>query len=77
MPARGNESTGAVIDLFQDIAESSSDSATTKSVCTKLLMHTVKRDISSVEASYELLALPLYRCSHEFQSVSFTGSRVL
>ncbi len=76
---KGNEATGAVVDLFQDIAHSADEAAgaTTKSVCTKLLMNTVKRDISSMEASYELLSLPLFRCSHEFQSVSFTGSRVL
>ncbi len=67
---KGNESTGAVVDLFQDIAHSATEIATTKSVCTKLLMHTVKRDVSSMEASYELLGLPLFRCSHSFQSVT-------
>ena len=40
-------------------------------------MDTVKRDISGIEASYELSSLPLYRCSHQFQNVSFTGSWVL
>ena len=40
-------------------------------------MNTVKRDISSMEASYELTSLPLYRCSPQFQSVSMSGSRVL
>ena len=50
---------------------------TAKSICTKLLMNTVKRDVSSVEASYELTGLPLFRCSHHFQSVSLTGTRRL
>lgn len=50
---------------------------TAKSICTKLLMNTVKRDVSSVEASYELTGLPLFRCSHNFQSVSLTGTRRL
>jgi len=33
--------------------------------------------VSSVEASYELSGLPLYRSSHTFQSVSLTGFRAL
>ena len=75
----GNEATGAVVELFNDMANATDESngATAKSVCTKLLMDTVKRDISGIEASYELSSLPLYRCSHQFQNVSFTGSRVL
>ena len=40
-------------------------------------MGTVKRDVSAVEASYELSGLPLYRSSHTFKSVSLSGSRVL
>jgi hypothetical protein len=44
-----------------------STGATTKSLCNKLLMGTVKRDIPAVEASYELSSLPLYRSSHTFQ----------
>ena len=50
---------------------------TAKSLCTKLLMHFVKRDVSAVEASCELSVIPLYRCSHQFQSISLSGSRVL
>jgi hypothetical protein len=38
-----------------------STGAATKSLCNKLLMGTVKRDIPAVEASYELSSLPLYR----------------
>jgi hypothetical protein len=48
-----------------------------KSMCTKLLMNTVKRDIPAVEASYELSRLLLYRSSHNFQNISLSGSRVL
>ena len=40
-------------------------------------MGTVKRDISAVEASFELSSLPLYRCSHSFQNISSSGARVL
>lgn len=65
---KGNEPTGAVVDLFNDMANAADESsgATAKSVCTKLLMNTVKRDVSSMEASYELSSLPLYRCTHTF-----------
>ncbi|XP_033726129.1 uncharacterized protein LOC117315835 [Pecten maximus] len=74
---KGGESTGAVVDFFNDMINSSSDDSTTKSLCTKLLMQTTKRDVSAVEASFELSNLPLYRCSHTFQNVSLSGSRVL
>jgi hypothetical protein len=40
-----------------------STGATAKSICTKLLMQTAKRDISAVEASFELSRIPLYRYS--------------
>ncbi|CAC5397335.1 unnamed protein product [Mytilus coruscus] len=40
-------------------------------------MGTVKRDISAVETSFELSALPLYRSSHAFQNISLTGARIL
>ncbi|MEW8548277.1 MAG: hypothetical protein AB2693_32635 [Candidatus Thiodiazotropha sp.] len=65
---KGNEPTGAVLELFNDIANSADEctGASAQSICTKLLMNTVKRDISSMEASYELTSLPLYRCSHQF-----------
>ena len=78
---KGNQPTGSVVELFKDIVNSCSEESTTsttpKSVCTKLLMNTVKRDIPAVEASYELSRLPLYRSSHTFQNISFSGLRVL
>ena len=51
--------------------------STTKSLCTKLLMGTTKRDISAVETSFKLSSLPLYRSSHTFQNLSLTGARIL
>lgn len=71
---KGNEPTGALLDLFHDIVNAADEptGAPTKSVCTKLLINTVKLDISSVEASFELSSLPLFRCSHTFQSVSLS-----
>ena len=74
---KGNQPTGAIADLFQDMVYCADESsrATAKSLCSKLLIGTVKRDVSSVEASYELSGLPLYRSSHTFQSVSLTGFR--
>ena len=74
---KGNQPTGAVADLFNDVISCTDDTEGAKSLCSKLLMGTIKRDISAVEASYELSALPLYRSSHTFQSVSLSGSRVL
>lgn len=76
---KGNEPTGALSDLFSDMVNCADEcSGTTgKSRCTKLLMNTVKRDISSVEVCYELSSIPLYRSSHLFQSVSLSGCRVL
>ena len=76
---KGNQPTGAVIDLFNDMINCADDStgATAKSICSKLMIGTVKRDVSSVEASFELSGLTLYRSSHTFQSVSFSGSRIL
>jgi hypothetical protein len=52
---KGNRPTGAVVDLFNDLVNSADEStdATAKSICTKLLMQTVKRDISAVDASFE------------------------
>ena len=74
---KGNEGTGAVADLFSDMVNASGENASVQGLCTKLLMNTVKRDISNSEAAYELAQLPLYRCSHKFQYVSLTGSRML
>ena len=76
---KGGEPTGAVADLFNDFVNCADDStgATPKSLCTRLLMTTVKRDVSAVETAFELSSLPLYRSSHTFQSVSLSGSRVL
>jgi hypothetical protein len=49
---KGNQPTGAVVDLFNDLVNSADEftGATAKSICTKLLMQTVKRDISAVDA---------------------------
>ena len=87
---KGNQPTGELSNLFEDLVNTASDlfedqvntadettGATTKFLCTKLLMGSVKRDISSVEASYKLSSTPLYRSSHQFQSVSVSGSRLL
>lgn len=75
----GNQRTGTLSDLFSDIVNNSDESSgkTLKSQCSKLLMNTVKINISSVEASFELSSIPLFRSSHLFQSVSLTGCRVL
>ena len=51
--------------------------ATPKSLCTRLLMTTVKKDVFAVETVFEHSSLPLYRSSQTFQSVSLSGSRVL
>jgi hypothetical protein len=40
-------------------------------------MQTVKRDISAVDASFELSHIPLYRCSRTFQNVCLSGCRLL
>jgi hypothetical protein len=66
---KGNQPTGAIVDLFNDMVNCAGEStgASTKSLCNKLLMGIVKRDIPAVEASYELSSLPLYRSSHTFQ----------
>lgn len=76
---KGSEGTGAIADLFADMVKSADDPQSTeaKSLVTKLLIHTVKRDVSACEAAFELSSLPLFRCSHTFQSVSLTGARVL
>ena len=75
---KGNQGTGALIDIFKDITSSAdTDTSSVSSLCTKLLMQTVKRDVSGVEACHELASLPLYRCSNQFQSVSLSGFRVL
>jgi hypothetical protein len=50
---------------------------TAKSICSKLLIGTMKRDVSSVENSFEISGLALYRSFHTFQSGSFSGSRIL
>jgi hypothetical protein len=66
---KGNQPTGSVVDLFKDIVNSCSDestSTTPKSMCTKLLMNTVKRDLPAVEASSELFRLTSACQVHEF-----------
>ena len=60
---KSNQPTGAIADLFNDIVNCSVEDVQAKSLCSKLLMNTVKRDVSAVEASYELSSLPLFRCS--------------
>jgi hypothetical protein len=74
---KGNQPTGAIVDLFNDMVNCADEptGATTKSLCNKLLMGTVKQDIPAVEASYELSSLPLYRSSHTFQNISVSGFR--
>ena len=76
---KGNQPTGAIANLFNDMVNCCDDSSgvNPKSLITKLLMESVKRDVSSVEASYELFSLPLYRSSHNFQSVSLSGARII
>ena len=54
---KGNQPTGAVVALFNDLANCA-PGATAHSICTKLLMQTVKRDISAVDASFELSHIP-------------------
>ena len=75
---KGNQPTGAVADLFKDVINMSNETASSsKSLVSKLLIGTVKRDVSAIEASYELSTIPLYRSSHIFQSLSLTGARLL
>lgn len=76
---KGNQATGVITDLFQYMVNCADESSgtTAKSLCSKLLIGTVKRDVSSVEASYELSGLALHRSSHRFQSVSLTSFRAL
>ena len=73
---KGNEGTGALVDLFHDVNESANDDASASSVVSKFLMRTVKRDVSSVEACYELSSLPLYRCTHSFVNLPLSGWRL-
>ena len=58
---KGSESTGALVNLCNDMTNVSDDASgtTAKSLCSKLLMHTFKHDVSAVEASFELSAIPL------------------
>jgi len=65
--------------FFNDLVNCADEStgATAKSLCTKLLINSVKRDIPAVEASYELSGLPLYRSIHTFQNISLSGFRLL
>ena len=66
---KGNQPTSAVVKLFNnDIANSADETtgANAQLVCTKLLMNMVEWNISSMEATYELIGLPIYRCSHQF-----------
>lgn len=76
---KGNQPTGAVIDLFNDMINCADDSTctTAKSICSTLLIGIIERDVSSVENSFELSGLAQYRSFHTFQSVIFSGSRIL
>ena len=74
---KGSQGTGAICDIFKDLACSADTHSSVQTLCTKLLMKTMKRDVSGVEVCHELSTLPLYRCSHQFQYVSLGGSRVL
>ena len=56
---KGNQPTGAIADLFNDMVNCSAEDVQAKSLCSKLLMNTVKRDVSAVEASYELSTLSM------------------
>ena len=56
---KDNQPTGAVADLSSDVINCTDDSEGAKSLCSKLLIGSVKRDISAVEASYELFGPPL------------------
>ena len=76
---KGNKPTGVMVDRFNDLVNCTDEATgvTGKSLCTKLLMNSIKRDIPAVEASYELSGLPLYRSSHTFQNISLSGFRLL
>jgi hypothetical protein len=74
---KGNEGTGAVTDLFHDVVNNADESLDSgSSLVSKLLMNTVKRDISSVEACYELSSVPLHRSSESFAHTSLSGCRI-
>ena len=75
-----NEPTGATIDLFKDMVNTTDagDEVSGRSICAKLLMKTVgKRDISGPEASFELSGLSLWHCTKQFTYLSMSGSRRL
>ena len=76
---KGSQPTGAIGDLYSDLVNATDEATniSTKSVVSKVLMNTVKRDVSAVETAHELSSCPLYRSSHTFQSVPMTGARVL
>ena len=73
---KDNTPNGAIHDFYEDLTNSDPDTSTSF-LCNRLLMKTTKRDVSAVEASYEISKLPLYRCSHKFQSISLSGYRRL
>ena len=51
---KGTQLTGTIADLFNDMVNSSEDDTQAKPLCSKLRMGTEKRDISAVEACYEV-----------------------
>ena len=50
--------------------------ALVKCLVLKTLVNSVKKDVSAVEACFEISSLPLYRRSHSSQSASLSGSRL-
>ena len=72
---KGNEPTGAVVELFNDITNSADEctGASAQSVYTKLLMN--KRDVSSMEASYAGHIAPVQMQSSISKSKFFWLSR--
>ncbi len=75
---KGNEAIGGSLDLFNDVINATNSlSTTSQALCTKLIMNSIKRDISSIEAAYDISSRPLYRCTEKFQYVALSGARVI
>ena len=64
---KGNKPTGVMVDRCTDLVNCTDEATgvTGKSLCTKLLMNSIKRDIPAVEASYELYQ-KRYSCCRSF-----------
>ena len=75
---KGMEGSGALGDVLASVAaDANPETSCAKNVVNKFLMKTVKRDISSAEASHEIAGIPLYRCNHKFVNFSLSGTRML